>query len=528
MQRALFAFLALAAPAALAHADTQPLHVSIDGAADGVAIRDSITTELAAPVVSAEAAHCETPCLAISIDGTAASLTFMPVTGAWRSRMLDLGSDASQWPTLIALLAGNLVRDEADSLLADLPAAEPAAPAPVVAPAVVLDRPPIPRQAPPPLARPRRSAAVGFGVVPLASSDLDEIGTVEHTVSLHLLAGVSGGSRVAAIGGLSDLERGPVRGAQIAGAVVMAPQVHGFQIAGVIAMGKQVEGVQIAGGGVGADDVRGVQIGGMFAGAQRAAGLQIAGGGVYAGDLRGIQIAGGSSTATVSHGVQIAGLATYTERGANVQIAGATNIAASAHTQIAGGVNVAGKLTGFQLAPINIAREQAGVQLGVINVGGSPDGVSIGLINIVPGGRTDVEASVDSSALGTVLLRHGSRRWHNVYAVGGEQGNDVWMAGFGMGPSWTRGDATIDLDAMCWHVSEGSDFNEELSLLDQLRLSVAFDVGQASLVVGGALNVYVSTDQMNPLIAERRVPGAPMDSGVSVELWPSAFAGVRM
>src|SRR6185436_18279970 len=106
-----------------------------------------------------------------------------------------------------------------------------------------------------------------------------------------------------------------------------------------------------------------------------------------------------------------------------------------------------------------------GVQVGVVNVG-SADGFSFGLINIVPGGRADLEAAVDSSRLGTLLFRHGGRRWHNAYGVGGHPGSqDVWMYGLGFGPSWRAGSTVFDLELLGWQINHGASHYDGISLL---------------------------------------------------------------
>src|SRR6185503_11138623 len=145
---------------------------------------------------------------------------------------------------------------------------------------------------------------------------------------------------------------------------------------------------------------------------------------------------------------------------ANFQAGGVTSVSrGTANIQVAGVVNVARRLRGVQVAPINVAREVDGIQIGVINVGGSADGFSFGLINIVPGGRYDLESAIDSNKTGTLLFRHGGRRWHNVYGIGGhpvkEDGpsadsDDVWMYGLGFGPSLAFGSTVIDLETIAW------------------------------------------------------------------------------
>jgi hypothetical protein len=206
----------------------------------------------------------------------------------------------------------------------------------------------------------------------------------------------------------------------------------------------------------------------------------------------------------------------------------------TANIQIAGVVNVAHRLRGIQLAPINVAGEVDGVQIGVINIGGSADGFSFGLINIVPGGRYDLETAIDSNRTGTLLFRHGGRRWHNVYGIGGhpvkETGpsDDVWMYGLGFGPSLAFDNTVIDLEAIGWQVNHGPRHESDVSILGQLRLSVAHHWGPFALVAGGILNAYVTDDAQSPLMLERRATSAPMTTGVTVTTWPSAFIGVRI
>ncbi len=235
-------------------------------------------------------------------------------------------------------------------------------------------------------------------------------------------------------------------------------------------------------------------------------------------------------------GVQIAGAVTVSDRARGSQVAGGIAIARNAHVQIAGALTIAGRVDGVQLAPFNIARRNDGVQIGVINIGGGPDAEAFGLINIVPGGRTDLEAAVDSDGIGTVMFRHGGKHWHNVYAVGGQNhddtaggaNNDVWMYGLGFGPSFQIANLPADLEVIGWHVSHGSSFDGDLSILGQLRLSVAIPVGPVRLVAGGAVNTYVSDDHRSPLFTSRTVLDNPMDTNVVTRVWPSVFVGARL
>ncbi len=479
--------------AARAHADPQPsLELSVTGSIDAGVVATSIATELARSVTPlAPTERCDAPCLAIAVAGTSAAITFTSASGAARQRTIELGADRARWPEMITLLAGNLVRDEASELLPDPPSPGDAAAA--ATPAV----PPIPAapawsvaSAPPPSLTPHledRVSPIGFGLIPGASTDLFDVQR-SHWISIGLVAGVSR----------------DVRGFAVSGAVDVARRVSGLQLSGAVAVTGDVSGAQLAGAATVAEHSTGAQISGAVAVAGRAH-VQIAGAVVAAAD-------------------------------ADVQIAGAITAARRATTQISGGVNVTRQLDGVQIGPINVARRNDGVQFGVINVGGGPDGDSFGLINIVPGGRSELEATIDSDKIGTAMFRHGGKHWHNVYGIGGQSitepigkpNDDIWMLGLGMGPSLRVANLPVDLEAMAWQVNHGGHLDKHLSLLNQLRLSVGVPLGPITLVAGGAINAYVSTDHASPLIAARTSSPDPMSTEVTVKVWPSLFVGARI
>ena len=316
-------------------------------------------------------------------------------------------------------------------------------------------------------------------------------------------------------------------------AVDIAHRMSGAQISGAVAVAGDLTGVQIAGAVTVADRSEGAQLSGAVSLAHRA-NVQVAGA-ITAADRANTQISG--AVALSRHAELQIGGAVAASYQASTQIAGAVAVSERSDMQIAGAVNVTGHLSGFQLAPINVARRNDGVQLGVINIGGGPDGDSFGLINIVPGGRTDLEASVDSDHIGTVMLRHGGRHWHNVYGFGGQHvdaadgapNNDVWMYGLGIGPSVHVGSLPVDVDVIAWEVNHGSHHEAHVSLLNQLRITVGIPVGPVTLVAGAALDAYVSSDHTSPFITARTTaPTDPMDTTVTVKVWPSLFVGARI
>jgi hypothetical protein len=569
------ALLLLALAPTLAHAE-DGIPVVIHGAVDATAVRAQLARELGAPITPATS--CGARCLEITVVDDKASVTYRGSPGQLRSRIVDLGTDRSQWPLVITLLAGNVVRDEAADVLAGLPAPPPpdeppppdveAPPDVELAPAepVIVIPPPEITRPPAILLSPMvEEAPIGVGLIPGLSTDGLRLHR-RHTVAVHVFAGVTGGSSVLSLAGIADIARGDVSGLQLAGVVAAARSVGGFQIGGTAAVAQRMRGLQIGGTLALADESTGLQIGGIAAIARRgghyqiagiaalsessssaqiagigavargSTGLQIGGIGALSGGDAGTQIGGIGVLSRGRAGVQVGGIGAVANGDASLQIGGIATLArGTANVQVAGIVNVAREVRGLQIAPVNIARNVEGVQVGVVNVGGSRDGLSFGLINIVPGGRTDLEATIDSDQIGTVLFRHGSNRWHNVYGVGAQQveenggrADDVWMYGFGFGPSWQRASSRIDLELMGWQVNHGARHSTDVSVLGQLRLSYAHQLGGMAIVAGGVLNSYVSNDRMSPLFLEKATPGETMEEDVTVTVWPSAFVGVRL
>lgn len=543
---------ALAAPTVV-HADPEDraLAVVVRGPLDGTALRADLARELGRAIAPAD--RCPETCLEVVVAGTQATVSYT-AGGVPRMRVVELGGERAQWSTLITLLAGNVVRDEAADLLAELPeppappsdppveSPSPETPGPVMHPEpVVVIPPPLAPPVPPPLARDvllETSPELPFaiGLVPGLSTDGLRIGRVRHAVGFHAIAGVSAGSSLLSIAGVADIQRGSVAGLQLGGVAAIAYDVDGFQIGGTLAAARALDGVQLGGLAALADRSHGLQIGGIAAVSRGRADLQVAGIGALADGDASVQVAGIVAGARGRAHVQIGGVVSAAPA-ARVQVAGLVNAARSANVQVAGLLNVADALDGTQVGVLNIARRQRGTQVGVINIGGA-DGASFGLINIVPGGRTDVEASYDSENVGAVLLRHGGNSWHNVYGVAGHQvdeqmtastdNDDVWMYGFGFGPSWRRGAGRVDAELIGWQVNHGARHSTDVSILGQLRLTYAHDLGGISLVGGGVLNAYVSDDTTSPLLLERKLPGDPMTGDITVEVWPSAFVGVRL
>jgi hypothetical protein len=266
------------------------------------------------------------------------------------------------------------------------------------------------------------------------------------------------------------------------------------------------------------DGARGVSLSGIADYQRRfVSGAQIGGVATITGNLHGVQVAGVASIARDVHGVQIGGVTTVASSLTGVQVAGAVNVADEVH--------------GVQISTINVARRLHGVQLGVINISdGDEDAVPIGLFNFARHGQTDLDGAIDSSAMSTLLVRHGPRHFHNVWGLGYIQGHSQALGGLGLGVHNTFEGSlpvAVDLDAIAWgtlHISDGDDF----VILNQLRATVAIPVGPIDIIGGAIGNVYVEdghgifTD-LHPHYERVYHSGTTL-----VAIWPSAFFGLRL
>lgn len=466
------------------------LGIEITADFDASELQGAIARELDVGVTDARGFAPALGRLEITVEAGAARVAYRPASGTLVERTLALPADPAERIELLSYVATNLVRDQANEVLAGLRPVPPPSP------------PPPPRAEPP---RPAPMELVAtIGLVPPLSVDRVRGAHVIVGAGLHALVGYTDGSRFASVSGVIDSQREFASGIQIAGVAAFA--------------GKVDTGIQIGGAGaISRGATTGVQIGGAVTSS--------------AGDLEGLQIAGAVATARRdTSGLQIAGAGAVTSGELHgLQIAGATSIAGRVRgLQIAGGATIGGDVEGMQIGVINIAKKMRGVQVGVINISGDgDDAYPIGLINYSKNGRVAVDAWVETSQLSAIALRHGTRHIHNVWGVAYSTDHDHLMPGAGLGyHTDLAAGLTFDLDAMIWMTDV---WNGNLGQLNQLRASVALPIGPVDVFAGLANNVYVSdtTDESKNFhpVLERTYMS---DSGTRVVTWPTAFAGVRL
>lgn len=386
------------------------------------AIVAALEAEFQIPVVPATEGHG----LEIRLVASEVTVSFADEAGLIVQRTVALPRDEARALDTIALLAGNLARDAAGALLAQLraqqPPSDPPAPPPPAEPEAPAGAVPQPQDAlrdawisaslsgtvsvPRGMAQrrahfevgllsSRMGALHGLALSFLASKNLGLGDPAKNRgVQMSLLwaekqglfrglllsmASSSEGPLVGAqVSGLAGFQVGPLNGAQASGLFSSAQgTLHGAQLAGLGSLMRgSVGGAQLGGlGAISTMDVEGAQVTGLFA--------------IAGGTVSGVQATGVFSYAQTVRGAQLSPFAIAgTLHGAQV------GVISIVHRQMSGAqlsvINVAGALRGTQLGLVNVAGKGRGTQVGLLNVAVHNRGKSVGAFNIVPGVRTQV------------------------------------------------------------------------------------------------------------------------------------------
>ncbi len=377
-------------------------------------VRRAVAEELGVPVYAAPRAGTVGTLSVIAVNADELLMAYQGDDGRRRERSVRLPTAADKRLETVALVAGNLARDETGELIAELrppqpppaPEATPEAAPPPVAPheGVEKSTPTEPAPAPPATENsPEGSETEG--------SETDELGETPLNLSLfHPIAWHRNSERLRVFAelGLVYSNVGRVEGGAI---TVFVNRLHhgfdGVQLAGVANLTRgSSRGLSMAGTFAYSDgDVEGALVTGMgsyqrgsLSGASLAStfslqrgdtrGAQVAGIVNYVEQLWGAEVAGALNLAHDVHGVQLAGAANLDSSLDGVMLAGAANVTTgrASGVQLAA-VNFAEESAGLQLGVINIARRARGAQVGVINIAEDVRGASVGLIPIAGNGR---------------------------------------------------------------------------------------------------------------------------------------------
>jgi hypothetical protein len=476
--------------------------LSIDVAAtrlDREAIRRSIARELRANIVLADgprpSADHRGVALSVRVDGArTATVSYRDSQQRALTRSVPLPVEESRAVEVIALLAGNLARNEALDLLTEAPTGDETTPAPPpgaglaeqepIPPMVPNSAPPAPFEASPPrvlnlslfwpLALEPHSAERTINIE--LGAAYSKVGAIEgvglNIFVLHInheLRGVAvatgwvreeGSGSGLALSALVHEGFGGFQGAEIAGVANRREgSTVGLRLAGVASLGGDLDGATAAGAFNLAGDVRGLQASVVN----------------MARDVEGVQFSAAVGIARDVDGLQ----------GAVASVARDVSGA-----QVAATVNVARNVEGTQIGLVNVAGNVSGLQLGLVNVADRVDGVSLGLASFAQNGR--VQGVAWSSTLRPVNLAARFQVGHFYSQLGAgidyrpSEGKWTYAPEVGAGARITLGRAFTDLG---FHYSEehAADASDAKALRHDIhyRVAVGFDFGLASVFAGG-------------------------------------------
>lgn len=393
---------ALAQPAAAAQ-ETQVLLLDCeagDGLPDCAALQLALEHELEVAVQLGRPRAGQGALVVRSAGSGRAKVSFALDGGGKPGRVVSLPAEAARAAETIALLAANLLRDDAGELLATLQKRRQAVQIPPpAAPLPAVPAPSAPASAPPPAPLPVPATPVSADERPVALA-------VDLLPGFTLPPGAGqDGVRALSFGPLITFSS-HLRGIEAAGVVALKTgRVQGIQVSGVLNVAGQLEaGIQASTVNLAGGPARGIQAGVVN---------------LVGGSLRGIQAGTVNLTGSLQ-GVQ----------------AGVTNL-------------VFGDATGVQAGVFNYASGRAGWQVGVLNLGRDAD-VGLGLLSLYWDGRTHLQLSSSAAGQTLVALKHGSRRIHNLLAAGAQpDGAQGWnpVAALGLGVRlFDTGRWYLDLD----------------------------------------------------------------------------------
>lgn len=421
-----------------------PLAIVIEGAAEHhAALRQAILDELATSDDPDAARRIE-----VKIGDELIDVRFTDETGHTVGRKLERPDDDLDMIELVALMSGNLARDQAGALLAELqgPPTPDEGDPPTDAPPASLEKEHEPPPTEPPSRRPRSRkrppekpprteppptplpAAWRPPLTPAQAALVSPIGIFPDGIDRRFafdfsaLFGRSGGLNGFGLHGLGTHVHGDVVGANLAGAwAYREGALAGFSLAGVFHAANAVEtrGVEIGGAanldvfGERPSHLTGLQLAGIVNAAGGVRGAQWSGAINLSlsspegpNEVSGSQIAGVVNVAGDLYGSQIGGVSNVARNGSGAQLSGVSNHAGElSGVQIAGAVNTADEIRGLQLGLVNVAGKVTGAQIGLINIAEENDGAAIGLLNFAKNGRVQLALWGSIGSLSNVGLK---------------------------------------------------------------------------------------------------------------------------
>lgn len=307
-----------------------------------------------------------------------------------------------------------------------------------------------------------------------------------------------------------------------------AAGLEGFELGGVINIEKDfVYGAQISGlGNIVGGRSTGGQISGLF--------------NINNKYTQGIQFAGFMNLVSDSiMALQFSGFTNIVkEKVSGGQVSGFLNLAKDdmQGAQVAGFMNIADTLRGAQVAGfMNVAKHVKGAQVGFINIADSVTGAQFGLISF--GGYRKLEIYGSETLYGNLAFKTGSRYLYNIFAVGVQPTNEAFTfgIGYGLGSEIRLSRKTIvNLDALAYSIHQDGFQYDELNLLNQFRATFGYLLTRnTSIFAGPVFNVMVSnhfnnaTGEYGSQITPKWNFYSHTEDNISAALWVGFNAGIR-
>ena len=374
-----------------------------------------------------------------------------------------------------------------------------------------------------------------FSVFPFVGTNHKLSGNVINDYSLNLYGGYSLGLRKLEFGGLFNLVRSDVTGAQFAGIFnAVGGKVKFIQLAGIFNMNRDsVNGYQFAGM---------VNLNGNSTSKFSGAGLL----NVTLRDSRATQIAGlGNVTIGRQEGPHVAGLFNFSNKDSRIaQVAGLTNVTIGDFkgAQVSGLLNFTLRaLEGAQVSGLlNYATRIRGAQVGIINATDSIYGVPIGLLSFVLKGYHKIEVSADEIFYTNVAFRTGVRQFYNILTAGAkpntfDDDETYWTFGYGIGtaPKLSR-TLSLNVDLTANQVVYGRQSIEAINMINKLYLGLDFQfVKNFGVTLGVTLNGYITDttyDKYQPLFTDykpRIISDKTYSNDINMKMWWGGKIGLR-
>ena len=384
---------------AKASAPSGPLVADIDAGSSGLdpeRLRAAIERELG---VGVRARSAQDPGSALSIrlgDGRRATVRFQSTPGRVLERTLELPADSERSYETIALLTGNLARDEASELIEELRRSRTspdATASETPQPATDAEAKP-PEQTPPPAQPPapkRREPAKKAKAKPSAESEAAQPALAATPVNLSFFYPLAlyrdaDRRRIALELGFAHSRVGAIDVAGVTfGYLDVRHTLRGVGLAvGLNRVAGDVKGAQIAvGGNLGGGDLRGAALAVGFNHRK--------------GTTEGVAVAVGYNETARFEGAQLSLVNVAARKAGATDFRGVGQRGGPADRRSARAGQRGAELRGVQLGLVNVGGEIEGATVGLVNVADRVDGLALGLVNVVGNARTRFAAWADSS-----------------------------------------------------------------------------------------------------------------------------------